>query len=264
MTNVNDTLPELMHRATENLEPVSTDLLERTVQQGLRLRRRRMTLLTATGAGAVLATAGLVVGATQLVGSPSDTAVAGTTPTPSAKPNTPTAQAVTAKDALATLKTLVRAPGLTLSKPQTWGDKSAFGAAYVVDDGNGASRVEVLLTGGGEENRCAAANAGCTTLPDGSTLFSLTDQPEYSGNRNVHGVLSNHVERYLPDGRFISVTSYNAPAEKGSQHTRTKPLYTVAQLTTLAQSKSWPLPPKSTVLKPTKGATDKTKPSTPR
>ncbi|MFG1819577.1 hypothetical protein ACGFIF_37850 [Kribbella sp. NPDC049174] len=260
MNNLNDTLPGLMHRATENLEPASTDLLERTVQQGLRLRRRRTTLLTVTGAGAVLATAGLVVGATQVLGRPSDAAVAGTTPTPSASAHTtPSAKPATSKEALTTLKALLQAPGLTLSKPQTWGDKSALGAAYLVDDGKGVSRVEVLLTGGGEENRCATPSAACTTLPDGSTLFSLATQPEYPGNRNKDGVLSNYVVRRLPDGRIISLTSYNAPAEKGSPHTRPKPLFTVAQLSTLAQSKSWKLPATSTVVKPTKGATPPTK-----
>jgi hypothetical protein len=249
MNNLDNTLPGLMHRATENLEPVSTDLLERSVQQGLRLRRRRTTLATVAGASAVLATAGLVVGATQLVGRAPDTAVAGTTtPTPSATPQTPSAKPVTGKDALTTLQALIQAPGLTLSKPQRWGDKGAVGAAYVVNDGKGASRIEVLLTGGGEGNRCAEADADCTTLPDGSQLFTMTDTPEYPGN-NVHGVVSNYVTRYLPDGRFMSLTSYNAASEKGSQHTRPKPLFTVAQLSTLIQSKSWQLPAKSTAVK---------------
>jgi hypothetical protein len=260
MNNLNDTLPGLMHRATENLEPATTDLLERSVQQGLRLRRRRTTLLTASGAGAVLATAGLVVGATQVLGRPSDAAVAGTTPTPtpSASVQKPSAKPATAKETLATLRTLIQAPGLKLSKPETWGDKSAFGAAYVVDDGRGASRVDVLLSGGGEEDRCAVPSTACTTLPDGSTLFSLAGEPVYPGDRNVDGVLSNYVLRRLPDGRIISLTSYNAPAEKGAPHTRAKPLYSVAQLTALAQSKSWTLPAKVPV-RPTKGAPNKTK-----
>ena len=157
------------------------------------------------------------------------------------------------------MKALVQAPGVTLSKPETWGDKSALGAAYLVDDGKGVARVEVLLTGGGEEDRCATPSAACTTLPDGSTLFSLAGQPEYPGNRNKDGVLSNYVVRRLPDGRIISMTSYNAPAEKGSTHTRATPLYPVAQLSALVQSKSWKLPATSTAVKPTKGATPPSK-----
>ncbi|MGW1339446.1 hypothetical protein ACWCOV_00210 [Kribbella sp. NPDC002412] len=259
MNNLNDTLPGLMHRATENLEPVSNDLLERSLQQGARLRRRRTTLLTVSGAGAMLATAGLVVGATQLVGRPSDAAVAGTTTSPSVKPVAPKATAPTAREALGTLRALVQAPGRKLSQPQTWGDQSALGAAYVIDDGQGASRVEVLLTGGGEANRCAEAGAGCTTLPDGSKVFSLVEEPTYAGSRNVDGVVGNYVARYLPDGRFMSLTSYNAPAEKGSPHTRAKPLYTVAQLTELVQSPAWKLPDLRSVVKPSKGATPPSK-----
>lgn len=67
---MNTQLTDLMNRATENLEPVTADLLERSVTQGLRQRRRRTALLTASGAGAVLATAGLIGGGIQLLSSP--------------------------------------------------------------------------------------------------------------------------------------------------------------------------------------------------
>ncbi|MFI7067046.1 hypothetical protein ACIBL3_39025 [Kribbella sp. NPDC050124] len=258
MNNLNDTLPGLMQRATENLEPVSNDLLERSVRQGVRLRRRRTTLLSVAGASAVAATVGLVVGATQLVGGPSEAVVAGPpspSTTPVATPVAPKATGPTVQEALGTLRGLVQAPGRKLSQPQTWGDASALGAAYVVDDGKGASRVDVLLTGGGEMNRCAEAGARCTTLPDGSKVFSLAAEPTYAGSRNVDGVVANYVARYLPDGRFMSLTSYNAPAEKGSPHTRAKPLFTVAQLTELVQSPAWKLPDTRSVVKPSKGAT---------
>ena len=43
---MNTQLTDLMQRATENLEPVTPDLLERSVQQGLHLRRRRTTILS--------------------------------------------------------------------------------------------------------------------------------------------------------------------------------------------------------------------------
>jgi hypothetical protein len=249
---MNTQLADLMHRATENLEPVSTDLLERTVEQGIRLRRRRTTLLSVTGASAVLATAGIVVAGTQLVGNPSDAAVAGTTKPSAAPSSVARPAAVTPKETLATLKSLIEAPGLTLSKPQTWGDQGFNAAAYLVNDGKGVSRVEVLVSGGGEQDRCATPGIGCTKNPDGSTLFTVTEQPEYAGNRNVDGVVSNYVALRLKDGRFISLTSYNAPAEKGTRHTRTKPLFTVAQLTSMVESKAWKFPPE-TVTKPAKG-----------
>ena len=246
---MNTQLTDLMQRATENLEPVTPDLLERSVQQGLRLRRRRTTVLSLTGAGAVLATVGLIAGGVQLLGNPSNTAVAGmpaplTTPPPAAKPNH-----VTPQQTLQTLKSIVTAPGRTLSKPESWGgsEDGFAAAAYVVNDGKGASRVDVLVSGGGEDNRCESPEAGCTTNPDGSKLFTMTEQPEYPGNRNTDGVTSNYVALYYPDGRFISLTSYNAPAEKGQRHTRQKPMFTVAELTTMAKSKTWRFPPANTI-----------------
>ena len=258
MNNLNDTLPGLMHRATENLEPVSTDLLERTVHQGLRLRKRRTTLLTLTGAGAVLATAGLVVGATQVLGRPSDAAVAGTTPTPSAKAQTPTAKPVTPQETLATLRSLIQRPGLTLTAPEArGGGKEGFNAvAYVVNDGLGASRVEAIVEGGSQAPTCADLDPGsCTVRADGSVLVTLTESPEYPPGRNIDGVVSNHVDLYYPDGRHLGITSYNAPAEKGVAHTRTKPLFTTTQLTTIVESKAWKFPAAST----SKGAPDPSK-----
>jgi hypothetical protein len=251
MNNLNDTLPGLMHRATENLEPVSADLLERSVDQGLRLRRRRTTLLSAGGAGAVLATAGLVVGATQVLGRPADTAVAGTS-TPSATPSVVTKPAaVTPKQTLATLQSLIQRPGLTLTKPESWGGgtEGYNAVAYLANDGQGASRIEAIVEGSAQAPDCDAyaVPGSCIVRPDGSMLVTLTESPEYPAGRNVDGVVSNHVDLYYPDGRHLGVTSYNAPAEKGSRHTRATPLFTTKQLTTIVESKTWKYPAASAV-----------------
>jgi hypothetical protein len=245
---MNTQLNDLMQRATENLEPVSPDLLERSVQHGLRLRRRRSTILGLAGTGAVLATAGLVAGGIQWFGNPSDASVAGTS-TPSVVPiNTSPAKPahVDPHQALKTLRLLLDAPGRTFTKPETWGGaKEGFAAAaYLVDDGKGAARVDVLLSGGGEENPCATSSTGCTKLADGSSLFAVTEQPAYSDQRqDKDGVVSNYVALYLRDGGMISLTSYNGPEEKGSPHTRQKPLLSVADLTKLVESKAWKIPP---------------------
>jgi hypothetical protein len=245
---MNTQLTDLMHRATENLEPVTPDLLERTVAQGLRLRRRRTAVLAASGAGAVLATAGLIAGGIHLVGSPTNAAVAGS-PVPAAKPSTkatPPAKpaGVNPKQTLATLKSLVAAPGRTLSRPETWGGGDYAGAAYVVNDGHGAARVDVLLSGGGEANPCVPKRTGCSTLPDGSVLYVSKESPEYTDSRQAeYSVINNYVLLYRHDGRVVSLTSYNGPAEKGKQHTRPKPLLSVEDLSALAQSKAWKLPP---------------------
>ncbi|MFF0270038.1 hypothetical protein [Kribbella sp. NPDC004536] len=258
---MNDQLTNLMQRATENLEPVSPDLLERTVAQGTRLRRRRTTLLAVSGGGAVLATAGLIAGGIHVLGSPADTAAAGT---PIAKPSakspgevwatqvkpTPTStkpHMAEYKKTLSTLKTLVSAPGRTFSSPDAWGGDGFSAAAYVVDDGHGASRVEVGLSGAPEQNPCVPVRQGCSTLPDGSVLFTLKESPEYTDSRqSQYGVVSNYVLLIRRDGRSINLTSYNGPAEKDKPHTRPAPLLSVKELTAIAKSKAWKLPPVST------------------
>jgi hypothetical protein len=257
---MNNQLTDLMQRATENLEPVTPDLLERTVAQGTRLRRRRTTLLTAGGTGAVLATAGLIVGGIHVLHSPADSAAAGTptalakpsakqskeVPTPTPTPTPSSAHPVDYKKTLSTLKTLLTAPGRTFSSPDAWGDKDFTAAAYVVNDGHGAARVEVLLSGGGEEPRCVPVTQGCSTLPDGSVLYVEKESPEYTDSRQAEfGVVSNYVVLQRRDGRSISLTNYNGPAEKGKQHTRPTPLLSVKDLTALAESKAWKLPPVS-------------------
>lgn len=260
---MNTQLKDLMHRATENLEPVTADLLERSVAQGVRQRRRRTTLLAATGTGAVLATAGLIAGGIHLIGSPADTAAAGlpvTKPSvkPSVKPSTspggkssakstkptPSGNVAAQKQTLSTLRTLLKAPGRELSAPQTWGDSGNFaGAGIVVDDGKGGGYVSVALSSGDVYNPCSGGQVGCTTLPDGSVIRSLKNQPEYSDSRQAkEGVLSNSVELYHPNGRTISIISFNGPAEKGVRHTLAKPVLTVAQLTALAKSTTWKFP----------------------
>lgn len=263
---MNTQLTDLMHRATENLEPVTPDLLERSVAQGLRLRRRRTAIATASGAGAVLATAGLIAGGIHLAGS-TNAAVAGS-PVPIVKPSpkaTPTAKSagVNPKQTLATLKALVAAPGRTFSSPETWGGGDFAGAAYVVNDGHGAARVDVMLSGGGEGTPCvpkrgepslASARIRCTTLPDGSVLYVSKESPEYTDGRQAeNGVVSNYVVLFRRDGRNINLTSYNAPAEKGKQHTRPTPILSVEELSALATSKAWKLPPVS----PSKGSPSK-------
>ncbi|WP_432890093.1 hypothetical protein ACQPYH_12025 [Kribbella sp. CA-245084] len=254
---MNTQLTDLMNRATENLEPVTADLLERSVTQGLRQRRRRTALLTASGAGAVLATAGLIGGGIQLLSSPADAGVAGTA-APLTKPSVKASTAsVTPKETLATLRTLLAARGLTLGKSETWGGGAFTGAAYVVDDGKGAARVDVMVSGGGEGNPCVPVRSGCTTLADGSVLYASPTYPEYSDGRQAqNGVVSHSVTLFRPDGRNINLISYNAPAEKGQRHTRQKPILSTAELSTLAKSKSWKLPPVSTV-KPSGKPSDK-------
>ncbi|MEV5965765.1 hypothetical protein AB0L70_28615 [Kribbella sp. NPDC051952] len=251
---MNTNLTDLMHRATENLEPVTPDLLERSVQQGLKQRRRRTTILSLTGAGAVLATAGLIGGGIQLLNGPSNLAVAGTPvpltkPSASAKPTQPAKPtskpgSVTPEQTLATLRSFAEKKG-KLSKPETWGGDGGFvGAMYVVDDGKGASNVQVMISGGGEANPCRPKRSGCTTLADGSSLYVSSEESEYSDSRqDKEGIVGNYVTLFRPDGRNLNFISFNGPAEKGQKHTRKHPLFSTTDLTAMAKSKAWKLPP---------------------
>ncbi|GAA1704183.1 hypothetical protein GCM10009745_59620 [Kribbella yunnanensis] len=254
MNKLDGQLPGLMARATDGLEPESVDLVERSLAQGVRLRRRRSTAAGVAAGGAVLVTMGLVVAGFQHFDHRGDAGpmvagppVASTKPTntlsglpstqptkiPKPKPGGPT---------LATLRSLLKAPGRTLSAPESWGSENDgfFAAASVVDDGKGKSQVQVL-TQRMLLNRPVSCKdlPGCTMRPDGSTIRS--QQLGQEGN----GIISNFVEITRKDGRFIGLTSYNAAGEKDTKPTRTAPILSVAQLTELAESKLWTYPAKA-------------------
>jgi hypothetical protein len=261
MNNLNDTLPDLMRRATENLEPESTDLVERGMRRGVALRRRRTALLSVSGAGAVLATAGIVFGGSQLLGSHagSEAPVAGGL-TSVSKGSAAKPPAVTPKETLATLLKLLPT-GLKVSQQRTWGggDFNGFNAvSVVVDDGNGAGMVSALVETTAQKKTCAdAGSAHCTVRPDGSVVVSMTETPEYTRNGNPGGVISQHVEIYRPNGTMIALTSYNGPKEKLAPHTRPKPTLSVAKLISMGDSKLWKFPAEKAKAWPSPSAADK-------
>jgi hypothetical protein len=256
MNNLNDSLPDLMRRATENLEPESTDLVERGIHRGTTLRRRRTALLSLSGTGAVLATAGIVIGGTQLLGGTASEApaaglpfaVTASTPPPT-KPTRPTAQAATPETALASLRALLPKT-FAQSRPYSWGDKhSHLSASVILDDGKGQSYVDVHLTRSGGTKKCTPGREGlenCRVRPDGTVLTwsqEAVTNPSNPGKpaRTDSGVRHNSVQLTYKDGRVVALTSYNSPGEKVKE-TRTKPLLTVEQLTTLAADRRWPFP----------------------
>jgi hypothetical protein len=259
VSNLDSKLPELMRRATEDLEPESVDLVERSVAQGTRLRQRRGALTGVAAGVAVLATMGVVVGAVQHFDRNGQAAPAGSlavgpaaTPKPSLPSKAPSGPVAPASSAnlkdptLVTLKSLLQGSGRTFSKPENWGgkDDGFFGASWVVDDGKGGSRVEVLLERLKGPASCAGV-PGCRKRPDGSTIQSESLSPEYSDARQKEfGIVSSFVEIVRKDGRRISVSSYNGVSEKGTKHTRVAPILTVAQLTKLADSQAWQFPAK--------------------
>ncbi len=265
MNKLDDQLPELMTRATDGLEPESVDLVERSMAQGVRLRRRRSTAAGMAAGGAVLLTMGLVVTGIQQFDQRGDTGpmvagppVAGP-PVASAKPpNTPSGLPSTESTkfpkrkpggpTLATLRSLLKTPGRTQSAPRSWGNDATFAASLVIDDGKGKSLVSVItqrmLGPGSPTCKDVTGVPDCTTRADGSKIRS-----QHLGQEG-NGIISNLVEITSKDGRYIGLVTYNAVGEWETKPTRTAPLLSVAQLTELAESKLWTYPASGLVVDP--------------
>jgi hypothetical protein len=260
MKNLNDTLPELMRRATENLEPESTDLVERGMARGLTLRRRRTALFTVTGATAVLATAGVIVGGSQLFAKDAPPPAASTTTKQST--SNVVAKPVTPKETVATLIKLLP-QGFKVSKTQSWDDGGGYQAELLINDGKGLSLLGVAVRPAGmTDGKCDGGRYGATCEPraDGSILTAMKDQPEYGPDNNPGGIVYNHVFVVRKGTESISLINYNGTAEKQTVKTRPKPALTVAQLTAIADSNLWRFPPKP---KPQPSGPDKPNPTSP-
>ncbi|ONI75549.1 hypothetical protein BWI15_06790 [Kribbella sp. ALI-6-A] len=245
MNNLNDSLPDLMRRVTDDLEPESPDLVDRGIRRGVTLRRRRKALLSLSGAAAVLATAGVTVGGTQLfAGTPQAPVAGSTTAAPTQRPAAP--KPATPAGTLATLQSLLPET-LQQSSPKSGADGGGMHRAeVVVNDGRGASLIRVSIITTKVLSTCAGLHGTCKVLPDGSVFTSYAnesitrDRPD----KNPWGIKNTVVELFRPDGRMISIYSYNAP-RVGVQHTRPNPLFSVAQLTAMATSSEWTFPAKA-------------------
>jgi len=243
--NLNNSLPELMRRATENLEPESTDLVERGMRRGATLRRRRTALISFSGATAVLATASIIVGSNHYLGQETQPPAAGPTTTqPTTNAKGIAAKPVSQKETLETLIKLLPAH-LKVVKPEWWGGAWGNGAAVVVNDGKGLARISAAVYAPGMEQRCKMSQPGtCLARPDGSFITTAKEEPAYEPRNNPGGVLLNRVTVNRRGTESISLLSTNASAEKGVDKTRAKPILSVAELTKIADSPLWRFPPK--------------------
>ncbi|MFI5803758.1 hypothetical protein [Streptomyces sp. NPDC051561] len=109
-------------------------------------------------------------------------------------------------------------------------------ASLVVDDGKGASMVQVnVQTGMGDvADELAGKGDSVTDLPDGGRLVVS----ETSGEKGVAGIVVLNVDVIAPDGRRVAVSAFNS----GSQHegaTRGRPVLSVEQLKVMATSGDW-------------------------
>ncbi|RZU15873.1 hypothetical protein EV645_3412 [Kribbella rubisoli] len=231
MTNLHDSLPDLMRRATEDLQPATPELVARGIRRGKVLRRRRTALASLSGAAAVLATVGIIVGSTQLL--QHDAAVEPTS-TPSShrpKPLTP------AETLAAALPKSLHRGHMTTSEDGT--------LSVVLDDGHGAGLLTVDMMTAQANTNCNGSPAGtCTVQSDGTVYVAYANRPLYTDESNPGGITVTTVELFYPDGRQISISNYNARRDQGVEHSRPAPILSIAQLTQIARSKQWVYPPR--------------------
>ncbi|MFJ3304128.1 hypothetical protein ACIPSA_13555 [Streptomyces sp. NPDC086549] len=215
--------------------------------RGRRLRLRRRAAVVGGAAGLTLIGVG---GALLLPPSashdPGHSSVA-------AKPKgtgTPTVAPVTGDELIRTLEHLL--PKGETSGQEARGTEESPAAPYahlVFDDGKGAGAVGVSLTRvepGSDEARQATTcpdktfteydHCSTSRLPDGSTLMLLQGY-EYP-DRRVDTKWWN-AELVTPAGQHVSVSEWNAAAEKDAPVTRSEPPLTKAELKRLATAEAW-------------------------
>ncbi|MFD7154556.1 hypothetical protein ACFV9C_08165 [Kribbella sp. NPDC059898] len=240
---MNDYLPDLMRRATEDLQPDTQDLVARGIRRGRVLRRRRTALAVLSGAAAVLVTVGIVFGVANTRAAEVPPATTPTVPAPhkTVRPSQP----VTPAQTLATLTGLLPA-GLTPMNSTTSG---GYGlgtneATVLLDDGAGPSLLTLSITTADTITDCNPFPPGsCTIHADHSVHVLYDNEPLYRDGPNPGGVRETTVELFRPDGTQISLTNYNARSEK-SEHSRRAPLLTATQLARIAASTQWVFPPR--------------------
>ncbi|WP_427884813.1 hypothetical protein ACQHIV_21760 [Kribbella sp. GL6] len=237
---MNEYLPDLMRRATEDLQPDTGDLVARGIRRGKVLRLRRTALAALSGAAAVLVTVGVVFGVANTRAAEVPPATTPTVPK-AVRPSQP----VTPAQTLATLTGLLPT-GLTPMNSTTSG---GYGlgtneATVLLDDGAGPSLLTLSITTADAITDCNPFPPGsCTIHPDHSVHVLYDNEPVYRDGPNPGGVRETTVELFRPDGTQISLTNYNARSEK-SEHSRRAPLLTASQLARIAASTQWVFPPR--------------------
>lgn len=121
---------------------------------------------------------------------------------------------------------------------------SDFAAAqFTYDDDHGAAGLSIAI-GTGQAFVCTeqASTPGCRTLPNGDRIY-IYQGPEYPPGKTrapaEAGVLNWGVELERQDGVQIDISEWNSPTEKDSAPTRAEPPFTIAELTTIAESDQW-------------------------
>jgi hypothetical protein len=244
MTDVlEEALPELMRRATDGLEPDTSDLVARGMRQGVRLRRRRTAGIAVAAASAMVLSTGAVTFAVTRGGAatPDGAPVAGSvSPSPAASRK---AAPVKETKTLATLRALLP-KNLRLSEPKTRGDNLLANVASVIaDDGRGGAFVEVAVGWKSNDNcgpKPGEPGFSCTRLPDGSALTMIWG----GGGEADNFVKANHVRLHRRNGSYVMITSTNTRSMDHGPATRTAPVLSIDQLKQIIQDPRWTPPPR--------------------
>ncbi|WP_089105083.1 hypothetical protein [Streptomyces hyaluromycini] len=241
-----------LHDAGDTFDTDRGALVAAGTVRGRRLRLRRRTTVLGGAAGVALAGVGgalLVPWSGTPSGQPRPPSSVSTTPHPT---SSPAARAVTSDEMISTLEKLLpkgkfgkaEGRGVDASEPLV-----APYAQVVYDDGRGASAISVSVNRvrpGGYDARQAVRCPdkvftpydSCTTshLPDASVV-TVVKGYEYPDRRVDTKLWTANL--VTPDGHHVSVSEWNAAAEKDTPVSRDEPPLSAAQLKALAAAQDW-------------------------
>ncbi|MEU9664833.1 hypothetical protein AB0E25_04470 [Streptomyces bobili] len=251
-----DRLSAALHQAGGTFDTDRAALVAAGAVRGRRLRLRRRAAIAGGAAGlALVGVGGALLVPSGAGSSPQQGSVAATgSGTPTAVAATPAAPVVSADDMVRTLTKLL--PKGKVTRGEARGTDSPLPplAQVAFDDGKGAGSVSLLVDrvrGGGEAFDPASEVAPCPdmelpdpgldscvtqTLPDGSVV-TLTQGYEYPDRRADTKAWS--ADLVTPDGTRVSVSEWNAAAQKGEPVSRPEPPLGIEQLKTLAAANEW-------------------------
>jgi hypothetical protein len=261
---------EALQAASDAFPGPPADLVERGVLRGRRMRRVRIARTSAVAVSLVLIVAGGAVAGSRVFGGA--TTQTASTPTPSAKASastTPSASAgISDQSMISTLEGLLP-PGGTFTQTQGRGTATLPGggaapyASVIYHDSGGASEISVSLSRfaagtpvtSTDYSSCPSTidnpHSVCSTLtqPDGSLLVVDKD---FTRPQTNTGQRSWSVVLIRTDGAMIQVSEYGGGADK-STTSSVDPVLSTDQLTAIARSAAWQ--PALALIKPPARAT---------